>query len=109
MLELQHLGDGRVLVIFQRMADVGRVAQLFEIVAQAHAFDESQRELRLFAAFQQFKHFTHRHTRRKAIGPRFKMRKLRLKTQQPLEYSWAVNDFIAIKLIAQRQAPGTRF
>ena len=42
-----------------------------------------------------------------AIGTRFEMRKFRFDAQQPLEYAWTINDFIAIQLLAKHHSPGS--
>ena len=89
------------------MLHVRGIAQLAQVVANAHTFDKAQRKLRLFTAGQQLQHLAHRHLRREAVGPGFEVRQLRFHPQQPLENARAVDHLLAIKILAQRQTAGT--
>ena len=37
------------------------------------------------------------------------MGQVRFNTQQPLEYAWAIDNFVVIQLLTKRLPPGTRF
>ena len=91
------------------MLHVRGIAQLAQVVADAHAFDKAQRKLRLFAAGQQLQHLAHRHLRREAIGPGLEVRQLRFHPQQPLENARAIDHLLAIEILAQRQPAGASF
>lgn len=80
VFKFQYLGHRLIAVIFQGMLNVRSIAQLLEIIAQAHPLNKTQRELRFFTAFQQLKHLFDGHSRRKAIGTGFEMRQFRLDT-----------------------------
>ena len=109
VLQRQRFRHGGVAIVTQRVFDIRRFAQLLQIIAQTHTFNEAQRELRLFAAGQQLHHVANGHLRRKAIGPGFEVGKLRLKAQQPLEHPRTIDHLLGVQLVAQRQSPGARF
>ena len=81
MLKLEHVGHRLIAVIFQGMFDIRRIAQLFKVIAQAHPFDKTQRELGFFTAFQQLQHLSDGHAGRKAVGTGLEVRQFRLDTQ----------------------------
>ncbi|MOA09341.1 hypothetical protein D3C78_1291640 [compost metagenome] len=63
-------------------------------VPQPGTFNKARAELGFFTAGQQFKHLTHRHTRRKAIGSSLKLGQFRLQAQQPREPLAIADQFV---------------
>jgi hypothetical protein len=74
IFKFKRFGDGRVGIIFKGVLDIRRITKLLKIIAQTHSFNESKRELGLFATFKQLQHFTHSHARRQPISSGLKVR-----------------------------------